>query len=76
MVVATELAHPPGQCPAHGHPVEEFHTLRAGLFDPIVDRVAGQRLRLGYDFVRRLYTISSKSLLVAGAAGIVMVRYS
>jgi hypothetical protein len=52
VVVAVHLRDPPGQRAAHRHPIEELHPLRPRLLDPVMDGVAGKRLRIVHDLVQ------------------------
>ena len=51
-VVACHLPHPSLQGAAHGDPGQQFHALRARLFDDLAVRVVGQSLRLSNDLVQ------------------------
>ena len=52
VIVAVHLRHLPGQRAAHRHPVEELDALRARELDPVMDRVARERLRIVHDLVQ------------------------
>lgn len=54
VIVAAKLAHAPGHRSAHRHPVEKFNPLRAGELNPIVHRIAGERVGLADDLVEAM----------------------